>query len=78
MGPLGNTISIRGPPYKGVDSLYFFSCETNVSLCFEGDVAAREASDLSARMARVDLVEPSPPDLNHKHMLNLQPSISLV
>ena len=53
---------------------------SNVGLIFIflGDVAAHEASNLSARMARVDLVEPSPPKLNHKHMQNFLSSISLV
>ena len=47
-------------------------------LYFGGDVAAHEALDLSARKMCVNLMEPGPSDLNHKHVQNLQPSISLV
>ena len=36
---------------------------------FLSDVAAREALDLSVQMSRVDLVEPGPPDLNHKYLI---------
>ena len=47
-------------------------------LLFAGEVAAREASDLSAPMVRIDLMEPGPSDLNHKQVRKLQPLISLV
>ena len=45
---------------------------------FAGDVAARAALDLSARTAHIDLVEPDPPDLNHKHVQNSHSLILLV
>ena len=64
------------PTYKDFESPNIL----HVGLMFVllDDMAAREASNLSARMTRVDQVEPGPPDLNHKHVRNLQPSISLV
>ena len=47
-------------------------------LYFLGNVAACGALDLSVLTTLVDLVEPDPPYLNHKHVQNLQSSISLV
>ena len=45
---------------------------------FVGDVTACAALDLGAQMAHIDMVEPSLPNLKHKHVRNLQSSISLV
>ena len=45
---------------------------------YAGNLASREALDNARERVSVDLVDSGPPDLDHTHMTNVQPSISLV
>ena len=70
---------IRAFPFiYAIYSLTFFRVGLMFFFMYAGGVAPREALDNARERVSVDLVDFGPPDLDHMHLRNARPSISLV